>query len=415
MAEKRRNSAFWYRLAMGLLFAIVVIYTAYHLFSLFFSDDVSTIVSGVTTERVTVGGDGYVFRDETLLYSRNSGVVDYFVKDGEKVSAGQALANVYQKGDGSSEREMIALLDEQIALLEECSGDNVSASDLSALRKSASDTYFTLTGLLATGEAGELDYQIEKMMLTLSKISVITSGDDSIKESLTALRAERKRLLSGEYEAVFSTKSGYFYSAVDGYERDFTLSAAEELDGEGFYELLASTSENAEIESNSAYGKLAPNSSWMLMLPLSVSDAESLGEGETYNVNFPENNNTTIPMTVERKIVSEKTREIIVVLSTNRLPDNFALERCMTAQIERSSISGIYVPRSALAKLDGENGVYILRGSVVRFRRIDIIYQGGDYFLVAERDDKDGDYYYLGSNELIITEGNNLFDGRILE
>ena len=37
MAEKRRNSAFWYRLAMGLLFAIVVVYTAYHLFSLFFS------------------------------------------------------------------------------------------------------------------------------------------------------------------------------------------------------------------------------------------------------------------------------------------------------------------------------------------------------------------------------------------
>ena len=51
----------------------------------------------------------------------------------------------------------------------------------------------------------------------------------------------------------------------------------------------------------------------------------------------------------------------------------------------------------------------------MHFRRIDIIYQGDDYFLVAERDDKDGDYYYLGSNELIITEGNNLFDGRILD
>jgi hypothetical protein len=153
----------------------------------------------------------------------------------------------------------------------------------------------------------------------------------------------------------------------------------------------------------------------MLMLPLSIADAEGLGEGETYNVNFPENNNTTIQMTLERKVVSEKTREIIVVLSTNRLPDNFVLERCMTAQIERSSVSGIYVPRSALVRHEGENGVYILRGSVVHFRRIDIIYQGDDYFLVAERDDKDGDYYYLGSNELIITEGNNLFDGRILD
>lgn len=415
MAEKRRNSVFWYKLAMGLLFAIVVIYTAYHLFSLFLSDDVSTIVSGVTTERVTVGGDGYVFRDESLLYSRNTGAVEYFVRDGEKVSSGQYIGNVYQSGDGSSAREMIALLDEQIALLEECSSDNVSASELSTLRQSASDTYFTLTKILASGEAGELDYQIEKMMTTLSKISVITGGDESLQDALKILKAERKRLLSGEYEAVFSSRSGYFYSTFDGHEQDFSLSALEELDGEGFYALLDTLTSTGTQEINSAYGKLAPSSKWMLVIPLSTADAEGFELGESYSVNFPENNNTTIPMTLEKFIDSPNHAEVLMVLSTNRLPANFTLERCMTAQIERSSVSGIYVPRSALARVDGENGVYVLRGSVVHFRRIDIIYQGSDYFLVAERDDKDGDYYYLGSNELIITDGNNLFDGRILD
>lgn len=415
MAEKRRNSAFWYKLAMGLLFAIVVIYTAYHLFSLFLSDDVSTIVSGVTTERVTVGGDGYVFRDETLLYSNNSGAVEYFVRDGEKVASGQQIANVYAEGEGTSAREMVALLDEQIALLEECSSDNVSASELSTLRQSASDTYFTLTKLLASGEAGELDYQIEKMMTTLSKISVITGSDASLQNSLATLKAERRRLLSGEYEAVFSTRSGYFYSAVDGHERDFSLSALEELDGEGFYALLGTLASTDAEALNGAYGKLAPNSRWMLVLPLSTSDAEGFTLGESYSVNFPENNDTTIPMTLEKFIDSPNHAEVLMVLSTNRLPDNFTLERCMTAQIERSSVSGIYVPRSALARVDGENGVYVLRGSVVHFRRIDILFQGDDYFLVAERDDKDGDYYYLGSNELIITDGNNLFHGRILD
>jgi hypothetical protein len=35
--------------------------------------------------------------------------------------------------------------------------------------------------------------------------------------------------------------------------------------------------------------------------------------------------------------------------------------------------------------------------------------------LVRERNDGDGKYYYLGSNELIITNGKNLFDGRIVE
>lgn len=413
MAEKRRNNAFWYRLAMGVLFAIVVIYTAYHLFSLFLSEEVSTIVSGVTTESVTVGGDGYVFRDEALLYSDNSGAVDYFVKDGEKVASGQALGNVYEQGGGGSTREMIALLDEQIALLEECSGNNVSASDLSSLRESANDTYITLTGLLASGEAGELDYQIEKMMVTLSKISVITGKDDSIDDSLAALREEREKLLSGDSEQVFADRSGYFYSSIDGYEDVFTVSAAQALDADGFYSLIEDPGEPARTDE--AYGKLAPNSQWIMMLPVSRKEAEGLIEGESYNVNFPENNDTTIPMTLEKKLVSESGAEPVAVLSTNRLPDNFVIERCMTAQIELSSVRGIYVPRSAHVRVDGRNGVYVLQGSVVRFRLIDIVYQGDDYFLVAESDEKEGDYYYLGSNELIITDGGNLFDGRILE
>ena len=415
MAEKRRNNALWYRLAMGVLFAIVVIYTAYHLFSLFLSEDVSTIVSGVTTESVTVGGDGYVFRDETLLYAQNSGVVDYFVEDGEKVSSGQALGNVYGGDNGIEGRQMIAMLDEQIALLEKCSGDSVSASDLSLLRQSANDTYFILTDMLASGEAGALDYQIEKMMTILSQISVITNGDATVNESLSALRAERSNLLSGEYEEVFSDRSGYFYSGFDGYEDRFSFSVAEQLDAEGFYSLVESLQSESEIDKKGAYGKLASNSRWMLMLPLSSKDSEELTVGESYSVNFPENNNTTIPMTVERKEVYAGEDKVVVVLSTNRLPDNFAIERCMTAQIERSSVTGIYVPRASLAKVDGKYGVYVLRGSVVHFRRVDIVHQGDDYFLVAERNDKDGEYYYLGSNELIITDGSNLFDGRILE
>ena len=87
----------------------------------------------------------------------------------------------------------------------------------------------------------------------------------------------------------------------------------------------------------------------------------------------------------------------------------------MTARIERSSVSGIYVPRSAVHTIGTVRGVYVLRGNIAYFRRIDIIYKGDDYFLVSERDDSDGKYYYLGENELIITNGKNLFDGRILE
>ena len=120
-------------------------------------------------------------------------------------------------------------------------------------------------------------------------------------------------------------------------------------------------------------------------------------------------------MHLQKKIAAPEQKQILLVFYCNVLPENFTFERCMTAQIECSSYSGIYVPRTALKKSEGVRGVYVLRGNVVHFRCVEIVYEGTDYVLVAERNDKNGDYYYLGSNELIITNGNNLFDGRILE
>ena len=415
MAKKKRNSAFWSRLSVGLIFVIAVIYTAYHLISFFTQEELRTIVSGVTTESVTVGGDGYVFRDESVLYSANGGVVDYFVGDGQKVSAGQALANVYAKDANEDVRGVIAMIDEQIELLEQCSGSNISSVDLSALRKEADDTYFTLTRLLASGEAGELDYQIEKMMLTLSKIRAISDGDASVVAVLEDLKEEREKFFSGDSEQIYSTKSGYFYSAVDGYEANFSIEAADSIDGDRFYELIKIKDNEDALFASGAFGKLADDSNWKFVLPLDPEDADGFLEGNEYNVNFPENNNTTFSMTLEKKVLAYEQKSVLMVFRSNKLPDNFNFERCMTAQIERSSISGIYVPYSAVKKVNGVTGVYVLRGSVAHFRRIDIIYKGADYFLVAERNDSDGEYYYLGSNELIITNGKNLFDGRIVE
>ena len=214
---------------------------------------------------------------------------------------------------------------------------------------------------------------------------------------------------------MYSNKSGYFYSAVDGYEANFSIDAANSLDAETFYSLTQIKDNESVLHMSGAFGKLADDSNWKFVLPLDPKEAEGFLEGQEYNVNFPENNNTTFSMVLEKRVLAYEQKSVLMVFACNKLPDNFNFERCMTAQIERSAVSGIYVPHSAVYKVGGVTGVYVLRGSVAHFRRIDIIYKGADYFLVAERDDSDGRYYYLGSNELIITNGKNLFDGRIVE
>ena len=92
----KKKSVFRAKFGIIVIFVVAVIYAAYHLISLFSGDDIKIIESGVTTHTVSVGANGYVFRDEVLLTIDNTGVVEYISADGSKVAQGDKIANVYK-------------------------------------------------------------------------------------------------------------------------------------------------------------------------------------------------------------------------------------------------------------------------------------------------------------------------------
>ncbi len=409
---KKRSSSFLSKLAMGLIFAIAVVYAIYHLMSLFNGDAIKTIEAGVTTHTVTVGGSGYIFRDEVLLTADKTGVVDYEVSDGARVSAGQKLATVYQ-GDGQL-REMVSALDRHIAVLER-SALGTEPLDMGALRNEANDTYYKLMGMLSTGEAGQLSAQIEKIMVTLNRMSTMTDNEETVSKTLASMKKMREDMFEGEYDMGYAPSSGYFYYTADGYEGMFTSAAVEALSEESFYEMISKLDVSGGRVSQKVFGKMADSSGWRFVVPLSPKDAAALELEHTFNLSFPENNSTVLPMTLEKKVEASEHKQVLCVFYCNRLPQNFSLERCQSVKIEVSSAKGIYVPLSALATVDGVRGVYVRRGGVIHFRCVEIVYQSADYCLVAEKAVSQQGYAPLGVNELIIYEGKNLFDGRILE
>ena len=413
----KKNRAFLPKVAMFIFIAIVFVYTAYHLVNLFLSEEIITIVSGVTTESDAVSGTGYIFRDETVLRSGDAGAVDYFVGDGEKISKNQQIANIYGVSSSSAgilAKRMLFLTDRRIELLEKSNIGGAVAEDLAAMRSEAGDTYFKILNLLAENNTSEFAAQKEKMMVTMNKMNVMTDGASGVTASLNLLKQQRDGYLVGEHSIHNAPESGYFYYTPDGFENKFSLTALEELTADGFYSLIH-LYEKAEVKiPEDVYGKLAQTTRWYFVTALSKNKAAKLEDENDYKLTFKENNNTTLTMTLQRRIEVASKDESILIFECNRLPENFSLQRCQSATIELSSVDGIYVPLSAMAKENGVRGVYVLRGSVVHFRKVDIIYNGSDYCLVAENGEDDENYAYLGTNELIITNGKNLFDGRIL-
>ena len=413
-----RKKSFLPRAVVIVLAALIFVYTAYHLANLFLAKKIETIISGVTVESDTVSGTGYIFRDETLMYGDEVGAVDYLVKDGEKISVGQKLANVYgvsNQVDAETAKKELFLTDKKIELLEKSIISDAEVTDPAMLKGQANDVYFNLLNLMAENDTSELDVQIEQMMIILNKMNMLTAGSSDVKATLEILKAQREQYLVGESIEQFSTISGYFYYTPDGFESKFSPETLENMTADRFYSLAYEYNNSKPNIPSEVFGKLAFSTRWNFVLPISQAKAEGLEIDNDYKLTFKENNNTTLTMTLKNKIEAKTRGETILVFECNKLPQNFSLERCQNAEIELSSIEGIYVPTSAMAREDGILGVYIARGSVVFFNKVDVIYRAYDYCLVAKTGEAEGGYDYLSTNELIITNGKNMFHGRILE
>lgn len=414
MVKKTGGTALLQRIGGLVLGIAILIYAVYHVASLF-GEDISTITTGMSTEATVIDGKGYVFRDETLLFSQNNGVADYFKVDGSKVSVGEALATVGESG-GTSAKSMVRYLDGKISILEQSVNSGLTLANLPEVNDNISDAYYSLAKSLASGDTGSISAQTDKLLMNMNCHSLLTDENSPVDDTLTQMTERRDGILvsGGDALTEYAPDSGYFYSYADGFEEYFTVQAADSLTAKTFYSLVEGDIK-ASATANNAYGKLASNSEWRFVIKMPSVTSAYFKKDTVYRMRFVENGNVTVPMTLMSAIEDDVYGGSIFVFYANRLPDGFVFDRCQSVSIEVSSFSGIYVPKSSVYKMGGQYCVYVLRGSVVSMRRIDIVYEGTDYYLSDPDTEDDGSVEYLGANELLIIEGSNLFDGRILD
>ena len=414
---KGNKAKIFKNIGIAVICLCILSYSVFHVSS-FFSEEIGTISVGSTTEKQVVSVSGYIFRDATPIYSEEySGAIDYFVKNGEKVAVKDELAEVYADGNSSGEGSLVAVLDEQIDLLRKSVDKKPSVSSLNTIRQSASSAYYAIMSQLSEGRGLSISAEQKKLLTSLNSIAMLTEEEFLIGETLDKLLALRTELLAagGDSEKVYSEKSGYFYTSVDGYEGAFTSEAATTLDRESLLLLLDAPEENRKTYDKNCIGKMSYDAVWYYVAEISAKDASNFAVGDRYTVEFTGGGHFEIGMDVLRVLIDEGEERAVIVFVSDILPEGFNF-RMQTANIVTSTVSGIYVPRSAVHRERFSRVVYILKGSVVKLRHIDIVYEGSDYYLVRENveTEKDDDRVFLTSNEQLIVRGSGLFDGRIL-
>lgn len=382
----------------------------------------------------------YLFRDEAPLFCEGSDVCRYTVRNGEKVSVGTTLGTAYAMGNAPSDLSPAALqarlnaYSDRIALLSGMGGLGTPA-DARAEAEAVDRDYLGLLAAAGRGDLAAVEGFADGMLTGIGRYDILT-GNHAGAGTVDSLRAEQEALLAGltEVATLTADRSAHFFYEMDGYESVFPYASAMTMTSAEFRTMTEQPS--AGIPAG-AVGKLIYSPTWYAAayVPLSYTAAvelfqQGINAGADYRMNC--GNGTTVIMTLERLQPDEA--GVLLVFSSQAMPASVTTSRTLKAETVAHSVSGYRIPKEAVVELKsnktGErvNGVYILSGGVVEFRKLRILVERDGYIIVDTYENikameeanppdpgapTDG-WEYLRLNDNIITSGNELYEGKII-
>lgn len=402
-------------LSLGAIF-----YFGYHIWHSVTKEVKTLPVSKFTAEN-TVDCDAYIFRDETPLTSAVSGKSAVSsVRVGEKVQVGCEVARVYSESSPKTAAQ-IADLEDRIKLLENC--DNDGTVSLKDSTKIEDDIHTALSGIRDASANGDLNTarELRSVLMTLMSKRALLTGNSAVnyKSETEKLEKEKQELsnsLGTCLGSVTASVGGYYYPETDGYEKIFSASEIDKASYESLKSLLGSS---PDADDNCA-GKIVTNSFWYIVCPIEKKYLETFRLGGNYTVNF----SGSVSVSMEVSKILSGSDGVIVVLKTNYIPEGFSFARMQKAQLVVSTSVGYKVPVSAVRMVNEKQGVYVLDGVTVKFRRIKTIYKNDAYYVVAEEpngtestdgeENEESPEMWLRFHDNLIIEGKGLYDGRII-
>lgn len=388
----------------------LMLYIGYHLFY-GLTQKTETATATVATVGSALEMDVYIFRDEDPLAISETGSFVPNVADGARVGIGRVVASLYDASSPDTVSQ-IAGLEKQLAVLEQIKNSNLSVRDTSAIDGEIYDIVQNIAAASREGDGGNILSLRAALISEWNRRESLTGASSDIDGAIERLRAEKDSLtrsLGPCRRQITAPRSGYYYAACDGYEGTFTAAAAETMSLSEFRGLTRTDPDTVENA-----GKLASSYTWYAVGVASRETGRTLIEGKVYPITFLYNEEKTLLLTLTR--IVEEDGQAMLVFRGDTLPTDFRLTRSQPVSMVCEEYTGLRIPASALRSQGGVTGVYIRYGSTVYYRAVKIILEEEDWCLVEispEEDPPDG-HTWLKQNDIVITKGRGLYDGRVL-
>lgn len=386
----------------------------------------------LTTVEDTVDAQGVLLFSES--YVAGDGTLGYLVDDGERVSAGTAVAEVYSDASQAGLRQQLTQINDQIELLQK--SQNTTSAQLETLRKDRSAALYNLMDSLDCSNYEDTADQKESYLLAQNKLWIVTGEVANFSDQIASLvqQASNVQAQLGNPTQITAPQTGYFIRSSSsgrlnaGMEDILALNAVD---------LKAYLDSSPEIALDGCAGKIVSGFTWYYAGICTAKQGEKLlgSDGKplkaSVQIRFPGQVETPLKAKVTEVTLDEESGLARFVLSCETINGDVLRLNKADAQIIIGESTGLRIRASAVhylkddgseAEGQGENyipGVYVKYGNLARFCKIDPVdadhpqVTDGDYLIVLPSGTA-GSVSQVRLYDEIIVSGQNLYDGKLL-
>lgn len=404
------------RVVIVLMLAAVLVYLGVYAFR-GFSDPYQLVVSYGFELDDAAAMNGVVVRSETPIPGQ-ARLAEVLPQEGERVGAGAAVARIYQNETALGDHRQAQMLELELEQLRYAARRGDSAADASALDGALVRDLAQMKSHVSSGELGDLaEWGLSIRSLVVKRSSNAADGAESVAQLQQAAQDVESRLNALTASSAQGTdlvtvnRGGVFSGMADTLEGALTPERLETITAGELDEL-----QNRAIQPDeSALGKLITDATWHYAAALDADAAARLTEGNRYTVAFSGDFNRELPMTLERLGPDEDGRRV-VVFSSDRYLNQVTLCRFLSARVVFERFTGIRVPDKALRVRDNDDGtttlgVYTLVGRQAEFKKIEVVREGEDFYLVKGTDTN---RKVLRPGDTVILSGEELYEGKVV-
>ena len=308
--------------------------------------------------------EALVLRNEKILKDDRK-FLKVVCDDNSKIASGQSIAEVYS----SEDETYSAHKDKNVFFVMKDINNRINDS---------------IRGLIHKNEYNnDLDFLIKSQDLFLNK-KIYLNNEDNPKFS-----AEIK-----------SDCNGFYSCSTDGFEQSLDLN----IDDEKIKSLVFDNYKIDREDDKSIFGKIVYDDKCLILCHL---DKDVEIKNKKVKICFQLDNDGILCDLL--KVVDLEKGDKLAVFSSN--VNNFLINaRLEKVKIKIESAEGIKILKSCIHEQEGQIGVFVLDRKVVKFKPISINYENDDFVLCEYGQDDEE----LNQNDLIITSGDNLYDGKVL-